>query len=211
MLAAMKKNGATLALFACASTGLVAVTNHLTADTIAQQQRDQLKRQLNQVLPHEMHDNELYAACTLLSSPEMLGSGISPAYIATKDGQPSGIAIEATAPDGYNGAIQILVGMDVDGVVTGTRVLAHNETPGLGDKIDTRISDWVLAFTGKSVNDENLSDWQVKKDGGQFDQFTGATITPRAVVKAVKNSVIYYQQHKAQIIAQPFNCGEDHE
>lgn len=206
MLTAIKKNGATLALFACASTGLVAVTHTLTANTIAEQQREQLKQQLNQVIPHSLHDNELYAACTLLSSPEMLGAENTPAYIAKLGDETSGIAIEAVAPDGYNGAIRILVGMDAEGVITGTRVLAHNETPGLGDKIDMRVSDWVLGFSGKTVSDNNLADWQVKKDGGLFDQFTGATITPRAMVKAVKNSVSYYKQHKAQILAQPFNC-----
>ena len=125
-----------------------------------------------------------------------------PAYIATIDGKPSAIAIEAIAPDGYNGAIKIIVGIQDNGTITGTRVLSHQETPGLGDKIDLRVTDWILSFTGKAVNDENISAWKVRKDGGQFDQFTGATITPRAVVKAVKHAVTYVNQNKESILAQ---------
>ncbi len=117
------------------------------------------------------------------------------------------MAIESVAPDGYNGAIKIIVGMDIEGTILGTRVLAHQETPGLGDKIDLRITDWVLGFTGKQVTDENESQWAVRKDGGQFDSFTGATITPRAVVKAVKNTVSYVNTHRNEILNQPLNCG----
>jgi len=134
-----------------------------------------------------------------------------PAYIATKNGQPSGIAIEAIAPDGYNGKIKIIVGMNYVGKITGTRVLSHNETPGLGDKIDTRISNWVEGFKGKKVTQDNLDNWRVKKDGGQFDQFTGATITPRAVVKAVKNSVIFYNINRSTLYSQAKGCGDGHE
>ncbi|USD41910.1 electron transport complex subunit RsxG [Vibrio sp. SCSIO 43135] len=207
MLNAIKKNGLTLALFACASTGLVALTQYLTKDQIKQQEQAQLLSVLNQVIPHDLHDNELYRACTLVSSPELGTDASMPAYIATIDGKPSAIAIEAIAPDGYNGAIKVIVGIQDNGTITGTRVLSHQETPGLGDKIDLRVTDWILSFTGKSVNDENISAWKVRKDGGQFDQFTGATITPRAVVKAVKQAVTYVNQNKESILAQPRNCG----
>ncbi|MDG3088604.1 electron transport complex subunit RsxG [Vibrio hannami] len=211
MLTAMKNNGATLAMFACACTGLVAVTNYLTADKIAEQERNQLKAQLNEVIPTSLHDNELYKACTLVKS-ELLGSNEPmPAYIATLNSEPSGIAIEAIAPDGYNGSIKLLVGMDVNGIITGSRVLTHNETPGLGDKIDTRITDWIFGFNGKTVTDDNQQDWQVKKDGGSFDQFTGATITPRAVVKAVKQTVNYYKANQTGIFSQPLDCGESND
>lgn len=211
MLTAIRKNGATLAVFACASTGLVAITNYLTIDKIAEQERNQLKAQLNEVIPHELHDNELYKACTLVQS-ELLGTEDSmPVYIAKINNEPSGLAIQTIAPDGYNGSIKLLVGMDINGVITGTRVLAHNETPGLGDKIDTRITDWIYSFNGKTVTDSNESDWKVKKDGGTFDQFTGATITPRAVVKAVKKSVEYYQDNRDRLFSQPLNCGGDND
>ncbi|WP_375750669.1 electron transport complex subunit RsxG [Vibrio sp. HN007] len=207
MLTAIKNNGATLALFACASTGLVAITNYLTVDKIAEQERNQLIAQLSEVIPDSLHDNELYKACTLIESESLGSADPMPAYIAELNNQPSGIAVQAIAPDGYNGSIKLIVGMDIDGVITGTRVLAHNETPGLGDKIDTRITDWILSFNGKTVTNENLQDWQVKKDGGSFDQFTGATITPRAVVKAVKKAVSHFQQNRDDILAQPLNCG----
>lgn len=211
MLNAIRKNGAVLAIFACVSTGVVALTNYLTKDQIQLQEQKQLLSVLNQVIPHEMHDNDLYKACTLVSDPALGTDTPMPAYLATINNEPSALAIEAIAPDGYNGAIKIIVGIKQDGTITGTRVLSHQETPGLGDKIDLRITDWILNFAGKEVTESNLSDWKVRKDGGQFDQFTGATITPRAVVKAVKNTVQYVNTHREQILAQPLDCGGNHE
>ncbi|MDH5895397.1 electron transport complex subunit RsxG [Vibrio splendidus] len=207
MLNAIKKNGLVLAIFACASTGLVAVTHYLTKDQIKQQEQAQLLSVLNQVIPHDLHDNELFSACTLVQAEELGTEQAMPAYIATLNGEPSAIAIEAIAPDGYNGAIKVIVGMKIDGTILGTRVLSHRETPGLGDKIDLRVSDWILSFAGKQVTESNLDRWKVRKDGGDFDQFTGATITPRAVVKSVKQAVQYVNQNNQALLAQPLNCG----
>ena len=207
MLNAIKKNGLVLAVFACASTGLVAVTHYLTKDQIKQQEQAQLLSVLNQVIPHDLHDNELFSACTLVQAEELGTQQAMPAYIAKLNGEPSAIAIEAIAPDGYNGAIKVIVGMKIDGTILGTRVLSHQETPGLGDKIDLRVSDWILSFSGKQVTDSNLERWKVRKDGGDFDQFTGATITPRAVVKSVKQAVQYVNQNNQALLAQPLNCG----
>ncbi|WP_435247439.1 electron transport complex subunit RsxG [Vibrio sp. nBUS_14] len=207
MLNAIKKNGLVLAIFACASTGLVAVTHYLTKDQIKQQEQAQLLSVLNQVIPHDQHDNELFAACTLVQAEELGTEQAMPAYIAKLNGEPSAIAIEAIAPDGYNGAIKVIIGMKIDGTILGTRVLSHQETPGLGDKIDLRVSDWILSFAGKQVTDSNLDRWKVRKDGGDFDQFTGATITPRAVVKSVKQAVQYVNQNNQALLAQPLNCG----
>lgn len=207
MLNAIKKNGLVLAIFACASTGLVAVTHYLTKDQIKQQEQAQLLSVLNQVIPHDLHDNELFSSCTLVQAEELGTEKAMPAYIAKINGEPSAIAIEAIAPDGYNGAIKVLVGMKIDGTILGTRVLSHQETPGLGDKIDLRVSDWILSFAGKQVTDSNLDRWKVRKDGGDFDQFTGATITPRAVVKSVKQAVQYVNQNNQALLAQPLNCG----
>ena len=207
MLNAIKKNGLVLAIFACASTGLVAVTDYLTKDQIKQQEQAQLLSVLNQVIPHDLHDNELFSACTLVQAEELGTEQAMPAYIAKLNGEPSAIAIEAIAPDGYNGAIKVIVGMKIDGTILGTRVLSHQETPGLGDKIDLRVSDWILSFAGKQVTDSNLDRWKVRKDGGDFDQFTGATITPRAVVKSVKQAVQYVNQNNQALLAQPLNCG----
>ncbi|EKO3565699.1 electron transport complex subunit RsxG [Vibrio metschnikovii] len=207
MFTAIRKNGLILAIFACASTGVVALTQYLTASQIKAQETAQLLSVLNQVIPPEWHDNQLSAACTLVSDPLLGSSQAMPVYLATLNGEHTALAIEAIAPDGYSGAIKIIVGIDQQGNILGTRVLSHQETPGLGDKIDLRISDWILSFTGRQVNDDNQKQWQVRKDGGQFDQFTGATITPRAVVKAVKQTVEYVNLHREQIVNQPLNCG----
>ncbi|WP_394240007.1 electron transport complex subunit RsxG [Vibrio astriarenae] len=207
MLNAIKNNALILVIFACASTGLVAVTNLATKNTIAEQQQKQLLRVLNQVIPTRMHDNNLYEACTLVSDPLLGNTEPQPAYLASLNGSPTAIAVEAIAPDGYNGTIRVLVASDMNGNILGTRVLSHQETPGLGDKIDLRISDWILGFAGQTVTDSNLEDWKVRKDGGKFDQFTGATITPRAVVSAVKNATLYLNQNRDKLFAQPANCG----
>ncbi|WP_217520713.1 electron transport complex subunit RsxG [Vibrio metschnikovii] len=207
MFTAIRKNGLILAIFACASTGVVALTQYLTASQIKAQETAQLLSVLNQVIPPEWHDNQLSAACTLVSDPLLGSSQAMPVYLASLNGEHTALAIEAIAPDGYSGAIKIIVGIDQQGNILGTRVLSHQETPGLGDKIDLRISDWILSFTGRQVNDDNQRQWQVRKDGGQFDQFTGATITPRAVVKAVKQTVEYVNLHREQIVNQPLNCG----
>ncbi|MEZ9177425.1 electron transport complex subunit RsxG [Vibrio kanaloae] len=207
MLNAIKKNGLVLAIFACASTGLVAVTHELTKEQITLQEQAQLLSVLNQVIPHELHDNELFSACTLVEAEALGTKQAMPAYIARLNEEPSAIAIEAIAPDGYNGAIKVIVGMKIDGTILGTRVLSHQETPGLGDKIDLRVSDWILSFAGKQVTESNLDRWKVRKDGGDFDQFTGATITPRAVVKSVKQTVEYVNKNRQALLSQPLNCG----
>ncbi|WP_434359644.1 electron transport complex subunit RsxG [Parasalinivibrio latis] len=208
MIAAMRKNGLVLAVFALLATGLVAITNKLTEHKIAEQAELQLLGQLNQVIPTSMHDNDLYKSCTLVTAPNALGTDQPmPLYVATKGSKPTAMAIEAIAPNGYNGAIKVLVAADMNGKVTGARVLQHNETPGLGDKIDIRVTDWITHFAGKTIDSGNDKRWAVQKDGGQFDQFTGATITPRAVVGAVRDAAWYLHENKDTLTKQPFNCG----
>ncbi|EGQ9095950.1 MULTISPECIES: electron transport complex subunit RsxG [Vibrio] len=206
MLTAIRKNGLTLAIFACATTGLVALTQYLTKDQIKVQEQKQLLSVLNQVIPENMHDNALAQACTMVTSPDLGTLRAMPAYLATKNGEPTAIAIESIAPDGYNGEIKVITGIDNQGNILGTRVLNHQETPGLGDKIDLRVTDWILSFTGKQVTENNWNSWKVRKDGGDFDQFTGATITPRAVVKVVRNTVNYVNQSREDILSQPLGC-----
>ncbi|EME9803169.1 electron transport complex subunit RsxG [Vibrio alginolyticus] len=206
MLTAIRKNGLTLAIFACATTGLVALTQYLTKDQIKVQEQKQLLSVLNQVIPENMHDNALTQACTMVTSPDLGTLRAMPAYLATKNGEPTAIAIESIAPDGYNGEIKVITGIDNQGNILGTRVLSHQETPGLGDKIDLRVTDWILSFTGKQVTESNWNSWKVRKDGGDFDQFTGATITPRAVVKVVRNTVNYVNQSREDILSQPLGC-----
>ena len=178
----------------------------MTKTTIAEQASLQQKTLFDQVLPAERYNNELAQSCYLVNAPE-LGKGEHRVYIAKQDGQPVAAVLEATAPDGYSGAIQLLVGADFNGTVLGTRVTEHHETPGLGDKIELRLSDWITHFAGKKISTANDAHWAVKKDGGDFDQFTGATITPRAVVNAVKRAGLYAQTLPEQLSQLPA-CGE---
>lgn len=206
MLKTIRKHGITLALFAAGSTGLTAAINQLTKSTIDEQAALQQKVLFDQVLPGDRYNNALSESCYLVNA-QALGKGTHRVYIARQDDQPVAAILEATAPDGYSGAIQLLVGVDFTGTVLGTRVTEHHETPGLGDKIELRLSDWITHFSGKTIGAGNDAHWAVKKDGGDFDQFTGATITPRAVVNAVKRAGLYAQSLPAQL-PQLSACGE---
>ncbi|EFL4508415.1 TPA: electron transport complex subunit RsxG [Escherichia fergusonii] len=206
MLKTIRKHGITLALFAAGSAGLTAAINQMTKSTIAEQAAIQQKALFDQVLPTDHYNNRLTESCYLVNAPE-LGKGEHRIYIAKQDDQPVAAVLEATAPDGYSGAIQLLVGADFSGTILGTRVTEHHETPGLGDKIERRLSDWITFFAGKKIDGADDRRWAVKKDGGEFDQFTGATITPRAVVNAVKRAGLYAQQLPEQL-PQLTACGE---
>ncbi len=211
VLNTMGKNGLALAVFAVITTGLISLTYFGTRDQIALQQQQKLLSILNAVIDEGSYDNSIQLDCALVTSVEMLGS-VQPQHIyrATKQGRPVAAAIETTAPDGYSGKIQLVVGVTSSKLdsakVTGVRILDHRETPGLGDKIDLRINDWVLDFDNQVYTAEMASNWAVKKDGGQFDQFTGATITPRAVVNAVRASVEYYLANKTTIFSAANGC-----
>lgn len=206
MLKTMQKHGVTLAIFAACCTGMTAAINQLTKSTIDDQAALQQKALFDQVVPASLYDNDLSQSCYFVTAPE-LGKGEHRVYIARKDDTPVAAVIEATAPDGYSGAIQLLVGADFSGTVSGARVTEHHETPGLGDKIELRISDWILTFAGRKIDPQDSAHWAVKKDGGDIDQFTGATITPRAVVNAVKRAGIYAQSLPARLNQLPA-CGE---
>ncbi len=208
MLKTMKRHGITLALFAAGTTGLTAVVNSLTENTIAHQAAQQQKALLDQVVPAERYDNNMQAECYVVTDAVLGNSAPHRLYLARQGDKPVAAAIETTAPDGYSGAIQLLVGADFHGNVLGSRVIEHHETPGLGYKIDIRISDWISHFSGQHVEGEQDKRWAVKKDGGIYDQFTGATITPRAVVKAVKNTALYLETLPAKLNKLP-PCGEN--
>ncbi|MGL5331344.1 MAG: electron transport complex subunit RsxG, partial [Aeromonas veronii] len=161
---------------------------------------------LSVLLPEGSYDNDLVASCKQVTSRKYLGSDQPQAlYTASKNGVVTGYALEAIAPDGYSGAIRIVAGFDAKGTITAVRVLAHNETPGLGDKIELKKSDWINSFAGKFLTHDNEPQWAVKKDGGEFDAFTGATITPRAVVKAVKN-LLKLQQEQPELLSNAPAC-----
>lgn len=166
------------------SSGIFFLTKGKIDDAMATQQRELLL----QVIPQNYFDNNP-AETVAIPQDERL-QGIQKIYLAKKNGQISAYAYETTAPDGYSGNIRLLVGLTPQGEVLGVRVIEHHETPGLGDKIELRISDWILSFNNQPINNDNLSEWAVKKDGGKFDQFSGATITPRAIVNQVKRSAL---------------------
>lgn len=196
MLKSMGKNGLILALFALGCTALVVLTHELTKEKVAQQQQREKLQTLSALLPEGSYDNDLVASCKLVTSRKYLGSDQPQAlYTATKGGVATGYALETIAPDGYSGAIRLIVGIDAKGAISAVRVLEHKETPGLGDKIELKKSGWINSFAGKFLSADNEASWAVTKDGGEFDAFTGATITPRAVVKAVKNLLTLQQKH----------------
>ena len=130
-----------------------------------------------------------------VSNVDLLGADNTLVYLGRKDLQPVAAVFTPIVPDGYSGPIKLLVAVRTDGSLGGVRVVSHKETPGLGDKVEERKSDWVYGFRDKSLENPPLDRWKVKRDGGDFDQFTGATITPRSIVNAVKNTLIYYRNH----------------
>lgn len=185
-----------LFLFAAIGTGMVAFTFDNTHARIEANERAALLRNLHVLIPPERHDNDIFNDVIEVTDPTQLGtSDPVDVYRARKDGWPVALVITPTAPDGYGGAIKLLVGINLDGTLAGVRVVKHRETPGLGDAIEASRSDWILGFTGRSLGNPPEKLWGVKRDGGVFDQFTGATISPRAVVKAVKKTLIYFQRN----------------
>lgn len=193
-----------LAAFAVTGTGLVAFAYEKTKDRIAEAERAALLRNLHSVVKPELHNNELFNDMITVSSQQYLGSKQPlPVFRARNNGQPYAVIITAVAPDGYNGDIKLLIGVKYDGTITGVRVIDHRETPGLGDAIETRRGDWILSFDGLSIDNPEKKNWKVKRDGGYFDQFTGATITPRAVVKAVTKALQYFELNRDSLFSTP--------
>lgn len=202
----IKHNAVKMALFAAVTTGITAVINTVTKPTIEKQSVAQQKIVLDQVVPSQLYDNKMQQECHLVTDKALGNDKPHYLYVARRQNHLVAVAIETTAPDGYSGEIQLLVGADFNGNVYGVRVIEHHETPGLGDKIELRLSDWINRFNGKQVTGEDDQHFAVKKDGGNFDQFTGATITPRAVVNAVKRTTLYIKTLPQKISALP-DCG----
>lgn len=191
-----------LALFALVGTGLVAAGYELTRERIAANERAALLRNLHAVVAPEEHDNDLFRDVVLVHDPVLLRSEDPlPVYRARRGGDPVAALLTPVAPDGYNGDIRLIVGVYRDGTLAGVRVLSHRETPGLGDAIEVERSDWILGFRGRSLGDPKPAQWAVRRDGGVFDQFTGATITPRAIVAAVKRALEYFAAHRNALFA----------
>ena len=189
-----------LGAFAVVGTGLVAGSHLLTRERIAANERAALLRSINQVIPPGGYDNDPLQDLTRVSAPALLGTPRRvPVYRVRRDGAIRAVVLTPVAPDGYNGRIRLLVGVRADGRISGVRVLSHRETPGLGDAIELERSDWIRGFRGKSLGDPPAEKWAVKRDGGAFDQLTGATITPRAVVAAVRRTLEYVARHHEEL------------
>lgn len=200
----MTKGALVLGLFALVGGGLVAFIYQLTKPHIDESERQYMLRSLHAVIKPALHDNDIFTDMITVRDANLLGTDKPvPVFRARRDGKPVAVAIMSVAPDGYVGAIRLLVAIREDGVLEGVRVLAHRETPGLGDAIEERRNDWILSFNGRSLQNPEQKGWHVQRDGGQFDQFTGATITPRAVVKAVYNTLKYYKRHKKRLFETP--------
>ncbi len=193
-------SGFLLWLFAVVGTALVALTQVSTQQQIAANERMVLLRNLYILIPKQKLDNDIAQDTLELPASEQLGTKKpSIVYRARKNGEPVAVIFNTIAPDGYSGNIYLLVAVYNDGTLAGVRAVKHNETPGLGDSIDAKKSDWILGFDGKSLDNPVPEKWKVKRDGGDFDQITGATITPRAIVKAVKNTLDYFQANREKL------------
>ncbi|MEW5768937.1 MAG: electron transport complex subunit RsxG [Pseudomonadota bacterium] len=191
----------TLLVFSVVCAGLLAGSFVATRPNIERSEQLEKMRLVEQVLPKGGFDNDPIAAARPLPADALLGlkrPGV--AYLATQAGEPAAVVLEAVAPDGYSGEIRLLIGIRADGRVAGVRVTAHRETPGLGDYIEVAKSNWIRQFDDKRLDAPAAEAWKVRKDGGQFDYVAGATITPRAVVKAVHKALRYFEMHRDALL-----------
>jgi Na+-translocating ferredoxin:NAD+ oxidoreductase subunit G len=190
-----------LAGFALIASVLLGVTNCSTESTIQLRLDEDLVKSLEEVVPANLHDNDMLKDTVTISSAEFnIGTPETTVYVAKKSGSVTAVSYKFTAPDGYSGAINMIMGIDRDGKILGIRVLSHKETPGLGDKIEASKSNWILSFVGRSLENLTPTQWAVKKDGGEFDQFSGATITPRKSVQAINRGLQLFKANQAQLI-----------
>lgn len=204
------KNAIGLALFALVTAGIIAVVQLNTKQQIQDNIAHAQAKALYEIAPESSVDNDILQNYIPLDS-ETAKKNLhinhlgpipedSKLYLAQKNGQTHTFLFPVTAPDGYTTAIQLLVGIKADGTLAGVRVVDHKETPGLGDKVELKKSDWILTFNDKSLLNPIQDNWAVKKDGGEFDSFTGATITPRAVINAVKQALVMFEKDKALLL-----------
>lgn len=187
---------AILGFFAIAGTSLVAFTHTATKERIAANERETLLHTLHALVPPESVDNDMVVDTLEVADPEQLGGAMTTVYRGRLQGEPVATVLTTMVPNGYSGPIKLLVAVRYDGTLGGVRVISHKETPGLGDKMEEARSDWIYIFNGKSLSNPSIEKWKVKRDGGVFDQFTGATVTPRSIVAAVKKTLIYVKTNK---------------
>ena len=211
----IRQNAIGLGLFAVVTAGSIGIAQVATKDSIQKNILIAQAKALHEIVPRNSYDNDLLNDTIPLSSSDinddihahwnvrLLGpiADDAVAYIARKDGKAHTIILPATAPDGYTTNIDMIVGIKLDGSLAGVRVINHKETPGLGDKVEAKKHPWILQFPGLSLLEPKEKSWAVKKDGGAFDQFTGATITPRAVVRSIRLALKFFQQHSKELAA----------
>ena len=201
-----------LGLIALLGTAMLAGVNALTHERIIEQEKRRVLQQLNEIVPVASFNNDLLGDKIEIQDEALLQHRSPvPVYRARLDGQPVAVLMIVTAPDGYNGDIRLLAGIDAAGTLLGVRVVSHRETPGLGDPIELEKSDWILGFTEKGLHNTDTAAWAVKRDGGQFDQFTGATISPRAVVRTVHNTLLYFEANRQMLFDRPSLAADEHE
>lgn len=194
----LRWNALLLAVAALVGAGLLATIDYWARPQVELNRAEALRKQLAELVPAELYDTALDDDLTLVESAA-LGPGEQRLYRVQLQGDVTAVLITAVAADGYNGSIRLLLAVKKSGQVLGVRVLEHRETPGLGDAIERRKSDWVLGFNGRSLTDPQAGGWAVRKDGGAFDQITAATITPRAVVGGVKRALEYVRDHHPEL------------
>lgn len=193
-----------LAATAIVAVALVALVHERAAPQIEASRRAQHLQQLTALLGGAAYDNDPLADTLSVLDPELLGTDEPlTAHRVRLGAKPVAVLLNTVAPDGYAGSIRLLVAIDPQGRLLGVRVLEHHETPGLGDLVEERRSGWIHGFDGRALGDPPTERWTVRKDGGDFDQFTGATVTPRAVVQAVRNALVYFSKHRDALLAAP--------
>ena len=196
------KTAITMLAFALIGTSLLAYVFDITRAPIEASEKQARLALFKEILPVNVYDNDLLKTTVEIGPNDLLGNRISTiANIAKYNNKTAGVVLEAIAHDGYSGDIKLLIAIRADGSISGVRVLAHKETPGLGDYIDIAHGKWIKLFDDESVNKTTATNWQVKKDGGKFDYMVGATITPRAVVKAILKALQFYEINKQTLFA----------
>lgn len=201
-MSSVVKGGVTLAIIAALCTALVALTYTATADRIEANEQAWLERSLQPALSGLFFDSDVTESMVTIPPPHDLpGTDAALVYRVYAEDAPVAALFVVSARDGYAGPIRILIGVEVDGSISGVQVLEHRETPGLGDRVESGKSDWVKQFDGRSLVDPAPAAWAIKRDGGQFDQLTGASVTPRAIVKAIRDTLVYFAENREAIFS----------
>jgi electron transport complex protein RnfG len=195
----LSRSSVTLTVVFVVAVLLLTTINTLTKNRIKRSEQTWTLNNLSHVLPPGPFDNDPVATQRQQTVPALGGDEALTLYTVYKSDEPAAAAMEIIARNGYNGDIRVLLGIRYNGEIVGARVLSHRETPGLADDIDIRRSDWITHFNGHSLAQLEPQDWDVKQRAGQFDAFTGATITPRAIISAIHQALIWFEANREQV------------